>query len=199
MPGRGGGSSTPARRAFETLKPDGAVLMVEPMGGARVEDNFNPIGRLSAGASVLVIGLCAVSCSLDAVTALPSLQLSGCFLVCANMLIVVVEVGAILAIGSRFGTWVTIGHGAIAGALTAALLAVSYGVVWLLPQLTSTIGPAGELFVVFAVGVLLWIAWRRRDLLRGYRYPRLLAAVGTLAWLLTLYLGYQAILDLGSL
>jgi len=43
-----------ARRAFQTLKADGAVLMVEPMGGARVEDNFNPVGRLNAGASVLV-------------------------------------------------------------------------------------------------------------------------------------------------
>ena len=47
--------------------------------------------------------------------------------------------------------------------------------------------------------MLLWIAWRRRDLLQGYRYPRWLAAIGTLAWLFTLYLGYQAILDLGSL
>ena len=43
-----------ARRAFQTLKADGAVLMVEPMGGARVEDNFTPVGRLNAGASVLV-------------------------------------------------------------------------------------------------------------------------------------------------
>jgi SAM-dependent methyltransferase len=43
-----------ARRAYETLKEDGTVLLVEPMAGARVEDNFNPVGRLFAAASVLV-------------------------------------------------------------------------------------------------------------------------------------------------
>jgi SAM-dependent methyltransferase len=42
------------RRAYETLKPDGTVLLVEPMAGATVEDNFNPVGRLYAAASTLV-------------------------------------------------------------------------------------------------------------------------------------------------
>lgn len=43
-----------ARRAHQQLKADGTVLMVEPMAGARVEENFNPVGRLYAAASVLV-------------------------------------------------------------------------------------------------------------------------------------------------
>jgi SAM-dependent methyltransferase len=43
-----------ARRAFETLEEDGAVLLVEPMAGERVEENFNPYGRLAAGVSTMV-------------------------------------------------------------------------------------------------------------------------------------------------
>ena len=43
-----------AKRAFQTLKEDGSVLLVEPMAGTTVEENFNPVGRLYASASVLV-------------------------------------------------------------------------------------------------------------------------------------------------
>jgi SAM-dependent methyltransferase len=43
-----------ARRALQTLKPDGHVLLVEPMAGRTVEENFNPVGRMFAAASVLV-------------------------------------------------------------------------------------------------------------------------------------------------
>jgi SAM-dependent methyltransferase len=38
----------------EALAPDGTVMLVEPMAGARVEDNFNPVGQFYSGASVLV-------------------------------------------------------------------------------------------------------------------------------------------------
>ena len=41
------------RRAFEVLKPEGSVLIVEPMAGNRIEENFNPVGRTYSGASVL--------------------------------------------------------------------------------------------------------------------------------------------------
>ncbi|MFW5470177.1 NRAMP family divalent metal transporter [Knoellia sp. CPCC 206435] len=47
--------------------------------------------------------------------------------------------------------------------------------------------------------VILWVAWRRRDLLRGYAYPKWLLSVGVLAWLLTLWLGYQSITGLRAL
>lgn len=42
-----------AKRAFETLDADGSVMLVEPMAGDMVEDNFNPIGRTFSGASTL--------------------------------------------------------------------------------------------------------------------------------------------------
>jgi SAM-dependent methyltransferase len=41
------------RRAAEVLAPDGVALIVEPMAGNTVEENFNPIGRTFAGASTL--------------------------------------------------------------------------------------------------------------------------------------------------
>jgi SAM-dependent methyltransferase len=42
------------RHAARTLAEDGTVLIVEPMAGDRIEDNLNPVGRIYAGASVLV-------------------------------------------------------------------------------------------------------------------------------------------------
>jgi Mn2+/Fe2+ NRAMP family transporter len=60
-------------------------------------------------------------------------------------------------------------------------------------------GTFNGLIVPIGVGVLLWVAWRRRDLLGGYRYPAWLLGVGALAWLFTLYLGYESILALGAL
>ena len=41
------------RRAAEVLAADGSALIVEPMAGNTVEENFNPIGRTFAGASTL--------------------------------------------------------------------------------------------------------------------------------------------------
>jgi SAM-dependent methyltransferase len=42
------------RHARNTLAPNGTVLIVEPMAGGHVEDNFNPIGVLYSATSVLV-------------------------------------------------------------------------------------------------------------------------------------------------
>ncbi len=41
------------KRARECVKADGHVMIVEPMAGSTTEDNFNPVGRLFSGASVL--------------------------------------------------------------------------------------------------------------------------------------------------
>ena len=41
------------RHARESLAQDGAVLLVEPMAGERVEENFNPVGVVYSAASVL--------------------------------------------------------------------------------------------------------------------------------------------------
>lgn len=43
-----------ATRAFDTLADDGTIMLVEPMAGDSVEENLNPVGRVFAGASVLV-------------------------------------------------------------------------------------------------------------------------------------------------
>ncbi len=42
-----------SKRAFETLDDDGRVLIVEPMAGNTIEENFNPIGRTFSAASTL--------------------------------------------------------------------------------------------------------------------------------------------------
>jgi SAM-dependent methyltransferase len=42
------------RHAANSLAEDGTVLLVEPMAGERTEDNFNPVGQVYSGASVLL-------------------------------------------------------------------------------------------------------------------------------------------------
>ncbi len=81
-----------------------------------------------------------------------------------------------------------------------AFCAVVYLVIEQAPtQLLIFAGTFHGLILPIGFGVLLWVAWRRRDLLHGYRYPAWLLAVGAIAWLLTLYLGYNALLLLGDL
>jgi SAM-dependent methyltransferase len=43
-----------ARHARAVLRPEGSVMLVEPMAGHTPEENLNPIGRLFTAASVLV-------------------------------------------------------------------------------------------------------------------------------------------------
>ncbi|MCZ2857173.1 NRAMP family divalent metal transporter [Blastococcus sp. VKM Ac-2987] len=54
-------------------------------------------------------------------------------------------------------------------------------------------GAFNGLLLPFGIGVLLWVATRRTDLLRGYAYPRWLLVVGWVAWLLTVYLAVNSI------
>ncbi len=42
-----------ARHTHQALSPQGTVLIVEPMAGEQVEENFNPVGRLFSAASTL--------------------------------------------------------------------------------------------------------------------------------------------------
>lgn len=55
--------------------------------------------------------------------------------------------------------------------------------------------------IILPIGftIVLWVAWRRRDLLGGYRYPTWLLTIGVGAWLVTLYLGYESLTELGDL
>ena len=54
-------------------------------------------------------------------------------------------------------------------------------------------GAFNGLLLPIGIGVMMWVAWLRRDLLDGYQYPRWLAAIGTAAWLVTLYLAINSI------
>jgi Mn2+/Fe2+ NRAMP family transporter len=60
-------------------------------------------------------------------------------------------------------------------------------------------GAFNGLILPVGVGLILWAALRRPDLLGGYRYPRWLAAVGVLGWLVTLYLSWMSLAGLGRL
>ena len=53
-------------------------------------------------------------------------------------------------------------------------------------------GAFNGLILPVGVGALLWVALRRRDLMEGYRYPRVLALLGVAAWLVTIYLGCES-------
>lgn len=60
-------------------------------------------------------------------------------------------------------------------------------------------GAFNGLILPVGVALLLWAAFRRRDLLQGYAYPRVLGALGVLAWLVTIYLGWESLGRLGTL
>ncbi|MGN6575689.1 MAG: NRAMP family divalent metal transporter [Nocardioides sp.] len=54
-------------------------------------------------------------------------------------------------------------------------------------------GALNGLILPVGLGVLLWAAARRSDLLKGYRYPRWLLGAGIAVWLLTVYLGWESL------
>jgi 2-polyprenyl-3-methyl-5-hydroxy-6-metoxy-1,4-benzoquinol methylase len=41
------------KNCLNQLNPDGVIMAIEPMAGRKVEENFNPVGRIYSGASVL--------------------------------------------------------------------------------------------------------------------------------------------------
>ena len=41
------------QQAYQALASDGVVMVIEPMAGRKTEENFNPVGRVYSGASVL--------------------------------------------------------------------------------------------------------------------------------------------------
>nr|WP_233542851.1 NRAMP family divalent metal transporter [Kocuria tytonis] len=78
--------------------------------------------------------------------------------------------------------------------------AVLYLVLGKAPQtLLVFAGAFNGLILPFGFAILLWVGWRRRDLLQGYRYPAWLLVVGVLAWLLTVYLAWNSLAGLGKL
>ena len=43
-----------ARHVLSQLAPDGTFMVIEPRAGDRLEDNFNPVGRLYYAASTMI-------------------------------------------------------------------------------------------------------------------------------------------------
>ncbi|MCO1338945.1 hypothetical protein BJH93_08570 [Kocuria polaris] len=87
--------------------------------------------------------------------------------------------------------------------ITIAFILVCLTAFLLLGQAPQTLlifaGAFNGLILPVGFGVLLWVAWRRRDLLQGYVYPKWLIVVGAAAWLLTLFLGWNSLASLAAL
>jgi Mn2+/Fe2+ NRAMP family transporter len=60
-------------------------------------------------------------------------------------------------------------------------------------------GAFNGLILPVGVGVMLWVALRRPDLLKGVPHPRWLATIGVAGWLLTIYLGWRSLGGLAGL
>ena len=91
---------------------------------------------------------------------------------------------------------------------TRNLMTVGFAAICLLLYLVLGKAPATLLVFAGALNglilplgftIILWVAWRRRDLLKGYVYPKWLLISGLLAWVLTLWLGYQSLGGLAEL
>ncbi|MGW1678895.1 NRAMP family divalent metal transporter [Saccharopolyspora sp. NPDC002376] len=87
--------------------------------------------------------------------------------------------------------------------LVVGFVAISAVAFLLLNQAPTTLlvlaGALNGLILPVGFGVLMWVAARRRDLLGGYRYPKWLLIIGAVAWLLTLYLGYNSLGGIAAL
>lgn len=87
--------------------------------------------------------------------------------------------------------------------MVAGFIALAAALFLALGQTPTTMlilaGAINGLILPVGVGILLWVAWRRADLLDGYAYPRALLLVGVLAWLVTLWLAWSSISQLGTL
>ena len=91
---------------------------------------------------------------------------------------------------------------------TRNLLTVGFvlvcGVIYLvLGQAPQTLlvfaGAFNGLILPFGFAILLWVGWRRRDLLQGYRYPGWLLVVGVIAWLFSVFLAVNSLTGLSKL
>jgi Mn2+/Fe2+ NRAMP family transporter len=93
---------------------------------------------------------------------------------------------------ARYERWVVVGFIALSAALFLVLGAAPV-------QLLIFAGAFNGLILPVGLGLLLWVAARRLDLLHGYAYPRWLVGIGALAWILTVYLGYNSLTGLAEL
>jgi Mn2+/Fe2+ NRAMP family transporter len=81
--------------------------------------------------------------------------------------------------------------------VTVAFILFSTAIYLALGQAPVTLlvlaGALNGLILPVGFAIILWVAARRMDLLRGYRYPKWLLVVGALVWVLTVYLGWNSL------
>lgn len=87
--------------------------------------------------------------------------------------------------------------------ITVAFIAVCTVIYVFLGKAPATLlifaGAFNGLILPVGLAILLWVAWRRSDLMGGYRYPRILLIIGALAWMLTVFLGWNSLSGLAAL
>ena len=87
--------------------------------------------------------------------------------------------------------------------ITVAFIAVCAVIYLFLGQAPQTLlifaGAFNGLILPVGLTVLLWVAWRRKDLMGGYQYPKFLLLIGVAAWLLTIFLGWNSLAGLTAL
>lgn len=93
---------------------------------------------------------------------------------------------------TRYERWVVVGFILVS---TIGFLALGAEPVSLL----IFAGAFNGLILPVGLGLLLWVAARRRDLMGGYDYPRWLLVLGVAAWVLTVYLGWESMTGLQDL
>ena len=93
---------------------------------------------------------------------------------------------------ARNRTWVVVAFIAVSTVIFVALGQTPVTLLVMAGALNGLILPVG-------LGVIVWVALRRRDLLRGYRYPIWLALIGLAAWVLTVYLGWESLSGIADL
>ena len=60
-------------------------------------------------------------------------------------------------------------------------------------------GAFNGLILPFGLGIMLWVAWRRRDLLGGYRSPAWFLGIGVAAWVFTVVAGVLSLSQLPTI
>ncbi|MDN6240773.1 NRAMP family divalent metal transporter [Corynebacterium variabile] len=87
--------------------------------------------------------------------------------------------------------------------LTVAFIAVCAVIFLILGTAPQTLlifaGAFNGVILPIAFALVLWVAWKRRDLLKGYSYPKWLLVVGAVVLVLEIYLGWNSLTGIADL
>ncbi|MGO3076645.1 NRAMP family divalent metal transporter [Corynebacterium variabile] len=87
--------------------------------------------------------------------------------------------------------------------LTVAFIAVCAVIFLILGTAPQTLlifaGAFNGVILPIVFALVLWVAWKRRDLLKGYSYPKWLLVVGAVVLVLEIYLGWNSLTGIADL